>query len=541
MGKKLDRKVWPSGHSAGDFQCFGPPAVKDGDFAGTKIADMGCFLQETVDSNKYYHAAVVKSKKNNGWFVYVEYGRVGAPNPQFQFIQCTSESDAETEYQKILESKNVKRGIWENHKTLGQRLVPKKDSKGNPKDLYIVRPQSTRSTGLPDAKTITSDDGLDHKKAAKNGSDEKTVKGRKKVDKDWADRETMSLMKDLSLGTVKYTKASMADAALPTQRAINNGRAICTEALKQVKRVGDDIDDQVKDKELKQLTRDMYSLIPKKKDRGAPPESWILSKDNIQLWLQDLDAFETALYTADLGDLNVSNPFQGLGIKLSHLSVSSDQGKFVHDWMPGATRNVHGWLSGRLKIKHVWSVERQGDQARFKAAVNRIAKERWSSSEKPLHQPRSRKDLSRDEAKLYVKSGTWLLFHGSRSVNVSGILREGFRLPKQLVGVHITGAMYGPGHYTADDYKKSAGYCSLRGSIWAGGSGSIHGRQAFMLLCDVCLGKPHIASGSYGYTKPPQGCHSVAAIGRRSGVMNNEFITYDISQTKIRYLVEFSV
>jgi hypothetical protein len=539
MGTKLDRKAWPKGHGADDFQCFGPPAVADGDFSGTKIADMGCFMQEAVDSNKYYHAAVVKSKKNGNWYVYVEYGRVGAANPQYQFIQCSSETDADTEYQKILKSKNTGRGIWENHKTLGKRLVPKTDSKGKPKDLYIVRPQSTRSTGLPDAKTITSDDGLDRKKAAKTNGKKGAKKGAKKPQKDWADRESMSLMKDLQMGTVKYTKASMADAALPTQNAINQARAICTEAMKRVAKVGDDIDDQVNDKELKQFTRDMYGLIPKKKNRGAPPESWILSQDNIQLWTQDLDAFESALYSADLGDLEVNNPFAGMGIKLSHISASKES--FLHDWAPGATKNVHGWISGRMNIKHIWEVERANEQARFKKAQERIAKGRWTATEKPLHQPRSRKDLSREEAKLYAKSGTWMLFHGSRSVNISGILREGFRLPKQLVGVHITGAMYGPGHYTADDWKKSAGYCSLSRSIYAGGSGGIRGRNAFMLVCDVALGKPHIATGCYGYTSAPKGCHSVAAIGSRSGVMNNEFITYSVDQTKIRYLIEFSM
>ena len=539
MAKKLSRKAFPSGHSSDDFECFGPSAVSDGEFAGTKIADMGCFMQEGVDSNKYYHASVVKSKKTGEWFVYVEYGRVGVNNPQYQFIQCSSESEAESEYTKILESKNVKRGTWENHKTLGKRLIPKVDSKGKPKDLYLVRPQATRSTGLPDAKTITNDDGLDHKKVQKNGAKngKNGKKGKKAAKKDWADRETMSLMRDLNMGTINYTKATMADAAIPTQKAIDNGRAICLEALKRVKKVGDNVDKQVADRELKQLTRDMYSLIPKKKHRRDAKDTWILGQDNIQLWQQDLDAFESALYVTDLGDVEVSNPFAGFGIKMCHLPKSSDTGKLIHDWAPTATKNVHGWL-GKMKLRNVWEVERQNEVARLKKAQEKIAKERWTCRERPLHQPK-RTDLSRDEAKLYARSGTYLMFHGSRSVNVSGILREGFRLPRQLVGVAITGAMFGSGHYTADDWKKSAGYCSLGGSIYARGGGSVRGRHAFMLLCDVALGNMHVAPGCRGYTSAPRGYHSVFGKSGASGVMNNEFITYDVTQTKIRYVVEF--
>jgi hypothetical protein len=536
--KKLDRKVFPSGHSPDDFECFGPSAVDDGSFTGTKIADMGCFMQEQVDSNKYYHAAVVKSKKTGDWFVYIEYGRVGVDNPQYQFIQCSSEQEAEREYVKILESKNVKRGVWETHKTLGKRLIPKVDGKGKPKDLYLVRPQATRSTGLPDAKTITSDDGLDKKKVKANGTAKGRKGAKKKAQKDWADKESMSLMRDLNMGTISYTKSTMADSAIPTQKAIDEGRAICLEALKRVKKVGDKVDAQVADRELKQLTRDMYSRIPKKKHRRDTEVTWILSQDNIQQWQSDLDAFESALYTADLGDIEAENPFSGMGIKLEFLSPRSELGKYIRDWCPSATKNVHGWL-GKMKVHNVWSVERKNEISRLKRAQEKIAGQRWKCRERPLHQPK-RIDLTREEAKLYSRSGTHLMFHGSRSVNVSGILREGFRLPRQLVGVQITGAMFGPGHYTADDWKKSAGYCSLRGSIWAGGSGNVRGRHAFMLICDVALGNMHVANGCYGYTKAPSGHHSVFGKAGASGVMNNEFITYDTTQTKIRYLVEFS-
>lgn len=534
MGTKLGKNAFPAGHSPDDFKCFGPPATKDGEFEGTKICDMGCFMQEAVDSNKYYHGAIVQSTINQGFYVYFQYGRVGAGKPQFLFVECLGEADAEREYVKQLKSKNVGRGVWEDHDTLGRRLIPKVDKNGKPKDLYLVRAQQTRSTGLPDAKTITAGAaGLDQSKV-KPG---KTKRGTKKK-KSNVDRQTTSLMNDLNVATVKYTRSAMADAALPTQDALDKGRAICIEAMKVVSEVGDDVEDQVNNRDLKQLTRDIYSIIPKKKDRGAAKETWILSQDNIGLWQQDLDAFESALYVTDLGDIEQSDPLGDLPIKMEWVDPKSDVGEFVYTWWPNATRNVHGYI-GSMKAKNVWKVVRNGDEAKLRKYQQSITQSRWTTSERPLHQPRKRTDLTRDDAKLFVKSGTHLFFHGTRSVNVSGILRESLRLPRTLVGVQITGAMFGPGLYWADDWKKSAGYTSLRGSYYSGGSGSVRGRGAFMFAADVALGKPYVAPGPSGYTKAPRGYHSVFGKAGHSHVQNNEFITYERESHKLCYLMEF--
>ncbi len=124
-------------------------------------------------------------------------------------------------------------------------------------------------------------------------------------------------------------------------------------------------------------------------------------------------------------------------------------------------------------------------------------------------------------------------------MNVRGILREALRLPKQLVGVVITGAMFGPGLYFADDWKKSAGYTSLMNSYWSHGSGAIASRGAFMFAADVVLGQPFVAPQAHGYTGPPQGHHSIFGKAGHSGVQNNEFIVFDSKQHRLRYLAEF--
>jgi hypothetical protein len=525
MSENLGRKNLPNGHSPEDFQCFGPPAIKDGDFAGTKICDMGCFQQGETDSNKYYHGAVVKSKKDNNWFAYFEWGRVGNQKNDFQFIACEDESEAQDEYESQLHSKNDKRGQWTTIagiKTLG----PKPG-----KDCYLVRPQAKRATGLPDGKTITSNEGA---KQISAPAVSKTAAIKPK-----ADPQTLALMRDLNVATVAYTRGSMAGGSIPTQGAIDDGRQILTEAQKRVLHVGDNVNDQIKDKDLVQFSSLLYSKIPKTKRVGAPPDEWILSSGNINQWQKDLDAFESALYTAEHSVQQESDPFNGMPLDMSWIDPKSSIGSWIYRWTPKATRGRHGY--GKMTVHNAWKVARHGDETRLFKCQDEIAANRSKEwvRETALHQEEP-PAMSSVRSKVYRDSHSTMLFHGTRSVNVSGILRKALLLPSQLVGVVITGAMFGPGLYFADDWMKSAGYTSLKGSYWSGGGGQVSGRNAFMFITEVALGNPFVAPGPKGYTSAPQGHHCVFGKAGQSSVQNNEWIVFKAEQHMLRYLIEFS-
>jgi predicted DNA-binding WGR domain protein len=501
MITKLKRGQFPSGHTEGDFKCFGPAATKDGEFTGTRLCDMGCFKQGEVDSNKYWHGAVIQSKINSQWYFYCEWGRVGTIADRL-FEQHDSEASAQRAYEKKCHSKNDKRGEWTNHATLGRILQPKAGD-----DCYLVRPQAKRSTGLPDAKTIS--EGVKTVVKAKD----KSIK---------FDDESSKLLSDLNIGTVNYTRSSMATHAVPTLDAIKEARTICDEATKRINKLGLDINDR----ELEQLTNMLYSRIPKSKNRSKERSDWILTPDNVQIWLQDLDAFEAAAKSQDdVVEVEHDYPFS-----LEYIGVHTDLFQFVNSFFIKGTRNVHGNV-GSLKPKRIWRVERN-----IKSFIEYQLGVKETNNYFPLHQiPRT--DLGIEVEKKYLKSHTFLLFHGTRSVNVSGILRESFRLPKELSNVSISGALFGSGVYFADDYKKSVGYTSHSGSYWASGGGSIKSRGAFMFLCDVVLGKKYIPR--YGETHLPQGYNSFFAEMKKSGVHNNEFIVFNKSQATLRYLVEF--
>jgi hypothetical protein len=537
MGVKLGKSEFPRGAGPNDFQCFGPPATEDGQFDKVKIADLGCFDQSGKDSNKYYHAAVVQHKTTKKWYTYFEWGRTGATSPQFQFVECSSESDAQEEFADQLHDKNDKRGMWTT--IAGIKTLTAKPNK----DCYLVRPMATRSTGLPDGKTIKLNEGAKVTKApAATVTTDKSAPTAIVKKKTTIDTHTMRLMKDLNVATVSYARGAMADSSLPTQKSIEEARQILQEAQKRLIKVGDSVDKQAADTELVQLTRVMYSRIPKKKALHCAPEDWILNKNNIMLWTADLDAFEAALYVYDdtVKDDKVNDPFQGMPLAMEWIDPTSSTGKFLYNWWPKASANRHYGV-GEMKIKNMWKVARHGDQSKIGGAQDAVLREKCRITERAPFQPKERNDVEdNDLIKRYHDTNTALLFHGTRSVNVTGILREGLRLPKQLVGVAITGAMFGPGCYFADDWRKSAGYTSLRGGYYSAGDGGVRGRDAFMFACDVVLGNPWVAPHSGGYTSAPKGHHCVYGKAGKSGVVNNEWIIYDGKQNQLRYLVEFA-
>lgn len=530
MAAKLGKSTFPAGSGSADFQCFGPPAVKDGEFDSVKICDMGCFTQDGKDSNKFYHAAIVKHRTTNKVYVYFEWGRTGAKSPQFQFVECRDEAEAQREFAAQLHDKNDKRGQWDT--IAGIRTLRAKPGK----DCYLVRPQAARSTGLPDARSIKFND------APRIASVTKTPTASPKRN---VDQQTLSLLHDLNVATVSYTRGAMADSSIPTQGAIDEARQILTEAMKRVAVVGHEINLQVSDRDLKQLTTMMYGRIPKKKELHSDPKTWILTQDNIGSWQQDLDAFESALKADSSVNEPQSDPFNGMNIVMEWLPQTSVCGKFVYNWFPKMTRNKHH-AYGDMKVHNVWKLEHPHVVDSFMGTQAKIVKGVKGKVDRPLFQLDERPDLDAATNKRFNESNTALLAHGSRSVNLPGILRERLRLPKQLVGVVITGAMIGPGAYFADDWKKSAGYTSLDQAIWnRGGNGGVKNRQAFMFLVDVVLGKPYLAPSAHGYTSPPDSHHSVFAkgghtLGNMGALQNNEWVIYDVVQHNLRYLVEFS-
>ena len=145
-----------------------------------------------------------------------------------------------------------------------------------------------------------------------------------------------------------------------------------------------------------------------------------------------------------------------------------------------------------------------------------------------------------------------LLWHGTRLANIAGILTSGMRI--NPVGIPTTGKMFGNGLYFANSSTKSAQYMYMSNN----GIGAL-------FLCEVALGNMHELKQSDHVLILPDGKHSTKGVGINQPneddhveVDNNviipigklmpsdtsgkslqydEFIVYDTSQIKLRYLV----
>ena len=515
---KLAKDTFPESAGAKDFKCFGPAATHDGELDEVRICDLGCFTQDGKDSNKYYHGAVVQHKKSKNWYAYFEWGRTGGSTCSFQFVACQSEEDARAAFAKQLHAKNDKRGEWVVE--AGIRTLRAKEGK----DCYLVRPMATRTTGLPDARRIKIS------RVKKTASTTSTRSN--------SDPKTTKLLRDLQLATLAYTRKSMADSSVPTQRAIDEARQILGEAQSQLLVVGSDIQAQVNDKRLMRLTELMFSRIPRKKKVGAAPSTWVLSANNVQEWQDDLDAFESALRAVDIEMHPKMDLLGDMALDMQWVCPDSDIGKFVYQWAPNATIKQHKKIKA-MQLLNVWHVQRHAARGKIEKAQKRLLKKSIDVSERPLHQPRSRQDIPKSCRSIFKETNTAILFHGTRSVNVNAILRESLRMPMTLVAVALTGTKFGPGIYFTDDWKKSADYTNAKGSSEAGRKGAVRGRHAFMFIADVVLGTPYVAPEIHGYTKPPRGYHSIFGKAGHSGVDDNEFVVFGDDRFQLRYLMEF--
>ncbi|KAI0197612.1 poly polymerase catalytic domain-containing protein [Astrocystis sublimbata] len=276
-----------------------------------------------------------------------------------------------------------------------------------------------------------------------------------------------------------------------------------------------------------QLSNAFFTIIPHAFGRTRPPviQSQAALKKEIEL-LESLGDMKDAalLMKADRKeDINeVDRQFRGLGLnEMTPLDHKSDE--FVH--LKDYLMDTRGWThNAKYSVAQIFRIERDGEFGRFDA----------------VHKtPRDRR----------------LLWHGSRCTNFGGILSQGLRIAPPEA----------PATGYADMSSKSAGYC------WP----NISNGHALLLLCEAELGDPlqELTNASYnandtakangmlstwgqGNTGPnawkDASCVNPALKGVKmpdttvapgpTNIPNtylqyNEYICYDISQVRLRYLL----
>ncbi|XP_073439175.1 protein mono-ADP-ribosyltransferase PARP4 isoform X5 [Dendrobates tinctorius] len=131
------------------------------------------------------------------------------------------------------------------------------------------------------------------------------------------------------------------------------------------------------------------------------------------------------------------------------------------------------------------------------------------------------------------------LLHASSPCNFVGILSRGLMMPKIIVeefgGERTDIGNLGSGIYFSDSISTSIKYSQPSDT-----TGS-----RLLVICDVALGKcKDVFHRNYTITEAPNGFDSVHGVQQKEGVKSDftddEYVVYDVSQVRMRYVVQFS-
>ncbi|KAK2581903.1 hypothetical protein KPH14_002360 [Odynerus spinipes] len=271
-----------------------------------------------------------------------------------------------------------------------------------------------------------------------------------------------------------------------------------------------------------------YTLIPH--NFGVSGPKILETIEEIQIKCEMLEALlemEIAYNLLHCKTDETKNPldahYEQLKTKIEVLNKSTKEYEAIKQYVKNTHASTHSFYE--LEIEDVFVIKRQGEDQRFK----------------PFKKLHNRK----------------LLWHGSRTTNFAGILSQGLRIAPPEAPV--TGYMFGKGIYFADMVSKSANYCCTNTEHPTG----------LLMLCEVALGnmyeryeadyieklpKNYHSTFGRGQTQPdpnvvykmeddvevPYGPPVPAKLKKKSSLLYDEFIVYDVAQVRSRYLVKMN-
>ena len=499
------------------------PLLSDGNYTVEKVVELN-FFDLTGDkaktkgtSNKSYHAELQVAKSGQKAQIYSMWGPTGGTqNRDWRYYN--SHADARKDFEKIIKSK--KRKGYE--------------------EIDVAQ----RAYGSDEAKSIT--------KAVKLKNMDK-MKGASKIVTSTLPDPTQKLIRKL-FGSTKQFVATTLKCPLGqlTNAQIDKGRDYLNEA-KQIVNAASGSPLAKRDKNrISDLTNEFYRAIPHNLGTGSRGQMTHLLLDEINKIVAKEGDLDTLLDAKSVGvvlsgNATIDAQYQELNADLVWIEPKSPLFKFMAEYFMKSKVRSHGYSSAR--VKNLWQMSRKDKEndyffANSEKIASACGKHTFAKETRRLCDhtgrwiPAKRPDLDKEERDLFTQANTWLAWHGTRSANVVGITKRGL-LVRPAGAVH-TGSMFGDGKYFAWQSTKSLNYTD--GGYWTGGRSRNNSR--FMFLLDVSLGRMHIAPHSKFYRGAPRGCHSVYGKAHKSGVYNDEMITYDFSQqttqSRIRYLFEIT-
>lgn len=427
------------------------------------------------NANKFFSAELHKSS-NGKWRVYTNYGRVDGNEytGAVGLYGPGDESDARDFFNKKFKSKCTASKGYKEIEFIRAKV-------GSPKARTVVKKLSEDEIPEEKKKKIVESVNVSTKKFDIDPTIAKLV--------DQWYRESSTAIKNNAAVTI--TKDGMeTPLGVLSFKQIEVGKKILGELGEAVKAKNN--------KEIKLLTGNFYSHIPSALGRKISDSDLINSDAIIQ---QKVDLLQMMHDSLEIGGEALVGD-----IELKYKSLSAD--------MEYIKPSDSEWQRIQKKINDTKGASHYST----KTKVRSILKVNLNADRKPFS------DCSVDNMQE--------LFHGSRNMNILGILRSGMRIAPPEAPA--SGLMFDKGAYFADASTKSINY-----SLYPF-PGSERANNCFLFLFNVKLGKiKELQDSDYNASKyvKKDKYNSVKGCAGRS-LIYNEYIIYDTIQCSAQYLVE---
>ncbi|XP_064467342.1 poly [ADP-ribose] polymerase 2-like isoform X2 [Ornithodoros turicata] len=455
------------------------------------------------NNNKFMALQVLKLTDKEHYYAWFRWGRVGQ-HGRSNLVNCGKDKEkAKVLFLKKFREKTL--NDWEDRKQFVKRE--------GKYDMVIVD-RSTKKDFLDELKELNHTTESDEKQEEKPSELETAL------------QNLMSYMSSVSdIKTLKATLESMrydfvkAPLGKLTDEQIQMGYKALSKIENCIK--------ENNQHDLLEACNEFYTRIPHDFGMKRPPK--ITTLDEVSRKVKLLEALSDVQVTMDLmrkeRELKNSHPYDKLYFSLGCSLCKLEPGGEEHNLISTYMKNTHGktHTEYNLELISVYRVHRKTEVSQFKELPNRM-----------------------------------LLWHGSRASNWTGILSQGLRIAPPEAPV--TGYMFGKGVYFADCVSKSANYCFPH----------LYNNKGLLVLSEVSLGKCRkLYSADYNADTLPKGHHSVMGMGKNvpnpdefktmsdgvvvpcgrlvtldkpdKGVayslLYNEYIVYDVSQIKMKYLI----
>jgi len=465
----------------------------------------------------FYVMQVLLEKNRGVYILFTRWGRIGETGA-FQQTPFGTKEECIAEFNKIFKDKSG--NLWEDKDNF--QKVPRKYQllkfERRVKHTDYLKPFDLEDKNLPET---------DLEKEVKSVIQGITsVKLYKKTFAQYNIDTRFLPLASLTKPLLMEAKQVLGDIAdLLDELEKTKGTNTATMDLQEMQRIREELSDK---------TSRFYELIPNTQFHNQPITP-ISNKADLKAkveMIENLLDVEISLKVI-LGAYNriqEMNPldycYSALNIKLMPLPKDHPEYQIIRQYVQNGYNGYHEGF-----IQNIFALERKGETQRIK---------QWSHSKNNM-----------------------LLWHGSRASNFMGILNQGLRIAPPEAPV--TGYMFGKGVYFADVFQKSFGYCGDTAY-----DEESKKNYALLLLCEVALGEMYELTQANYITDLPTPYKSVKGLGqtgpnlKQSVVLANgakvpcgkhkrykfnpninprtlnynEYIVYDTSQIKMRYLVQ---